>query len=63
MAEYSTGQHLLTIPEIKRYILRNNFSNEEHIVTESMLKNAFKSEYTKIMSNRNEAWTVIDYYD
>ena len=58
--EYSTGQHLLTIPEIKRYILRNNFSNE---VTEYMLKNAFKAEYTKIMSNRNEAWTVTDYYD
>ena len=42
--EYSTGQHLLTFPEIKRYILRNNFSNEEHIVTESMLRNAFKAE-------------------
>lgn len=61
--EYSTGQQLLTVPELKRYVLRNNFSGEEHIVTEAMLQNAFKSAYTKIMSNRNDAWTVTDYYD
>lgn len=61
--EFSSGQHLLTVPEIKRYVLQNNFSGQEHIVTEQMLKDAFKSEYTKIMANRNAAWTVTDYYE
>lgn len=61
--EYSSGQHLLTVPEIKRYILTNNFSGEEHIVTEQMLRNAFGNEYYKIMANRNSAWFVTDYFE
>lgn len=61
--EYSTGQHLLVVPEIKKYVLTNTFSGEEHIVTEQMLKSAFKDEYNKIMSNRNSAWTVADFYE
>ena len=47
----------------EKIVLCGANSYEEHIVTESMLKNVFKAEYTKIMSNRNEAWTVTDYYD
>ncbi|UPW39338.1 recombination endonuclease subunit [Escherichia phage vB_EcoM_ESCO47] len=63
MAEFSTGQQLLAVPEIKKYVLTNTFSGEEHIVTEEMLKNAFKNEYYKIMSNRSNAFIVSDYYD
>lgn len=60
---YATGQHLLAVPEIKRYVLRNTFSDQEHIVTEDQLKEAFKDQYQKIMSNRSNAWLVYEYFD
>lgn len=61
--EYSTGQQLLVVPEIKRYVLLNTFSGEEHIVTEQSLRDAFKDQYQKIMSNRSNAWFVYEYFD
>lgn len=61
--EYSTGQQLLVVPEIKRYVLLNTFSGEEHIVTEQSLRDAFKEHYQKIMSNRSNAWFVYEYFD
>ncbi|AEO97036.1 hypothetical protein CPTAKMNP4_050 [Salmonella phage vB_SenM-AKM_NP4] len=63
MTDFKNGQQLLAVPEIKRYILTNNFSGEDHLVTEIQLRDAFKDEYVKIMSNRNTAWTVIEYFD
>lgn len=64
MSNFITGQHLLTLPELKRYVLVNLFSGDEHLVTEEMLRNAFKgNDYDKLMSNRNPGWTVEDYYD
>ena len=63
MSDFITGQHLLAVPEIKRFVLVNNFSGDEHLVTEEFLRNAFKSEYVRIMSNRNPAWFVYEYFD
>lgn len=64
MNEFSSGQHLLAFPELKRYVLVNLFSDERHLVTDEMLKSAFKeNEYNKVMSNRNPGWMVEDYYD
>lgn len=62
-SNFITGQHLLAVPELKRYVLVNNFSGDEHLVTEDYLRNAFTSEYDKIMSNRNPAWFVYEYFD
>lgn len=51
-------------PEIKRYILVNNFSDDENIVTEFNLKNAFtESDIMKIKSGRHTGFTLFDYYD
>lgn len=61
--EFTTGQHLLAFPEIKRYVLRNTFSDECHLVTKQMLKDAFLDTYDKIMANRVNAWVVEDYFD
>ncbi|MGQ3469450.1 protein GP45.2, partial [Xanthomonas campestris] len=33
MNEFTTGQHLLAFPEVKRYVLTNLFSDEQHLVT------------------------------
>lgn len=63
MSDFKTGQHLLAIPEIKRYVLINNFSGDENLVTEKQLQIAFKDEYVKIMSNRHDAWTVTEYFE
>lgn len=63
MKQYATGNELLTFPEIKRYVLINNFSGEEHIVTENQMKSAFGNEYDKISSNRHPAWMVTEYFD
>ncbi|WPJ21278.1 hypothetical protein ECFKMHLE_00228 [Klebsiella phage KP17] len=30
MNEFTTGQHLLAFPELKRYVLVNLFSDERH---------------------------------
>lgn len=61
--EFATGQQLLATPDLKRYVLVNNFSEENHLVTKEMLQNAFKDKYDKIMSNREPAWFVYEYYD
>ncbi|PXM00542.1 protein GP45.2 [Klebsiella variicola] len=64
MNEFTTGQHLLAFPEVKRYVLTNLFSDEKHLVTEEMLRDAFTgNEYNRVMSNRNAGWMVEDYYD
>lgn len=60
---FETGQHLLAHPEIKRYVLTNNTTEVNHLVTEEMLRNAFLDECDKIMSNRNPAWFVYEYFD
>lgn len=61
--EFITGQHLLAMPEIRRYVLTNSFNGHTHLTTESMLKDAFKSEYIRIMANRHPAWFVHEYFD
>lgn len=61
--EFSTGQHLLAYPEVKRYVLTNTHDETNHLVTEEMLKNAFLSECDRIMSNRHPAWFVYEYFD
>lgn len=61
--QYATGNELLTFPELKRYVLTNNFSGEEHIVTEQHLKDAFGKQYDKISSNRHPAWTVSEFFE
>ena len=61
--EFVTGQHLLATPDIKRYVLVNNFSDQHHLVTEKMLRDAFKDQCVKIMSNRHPAWFVYEYYE
>ena len=63
MADFLTGQHLLAVPEIKRYVLVNTFSNDEHLVTERDLQNAFGEEYVKIIANRHNAWFAYEYFD
>ncbi len=63
MSNFVNGQNLLTAPEIKRYVLRNNFSDQEHLVTEEQLRAAFKNQYDKITSNRSPAWTVYEYFE
>jgi hypothetical protein len=63
MANFVNGQQLLAVPEIKRYVLTNNFTGEENLVTEAQLRDAFKDQCDKIMSNRNSAWTVTDYFE
>lgn len=58
------NQHLMCVPEIKTYILTNLFSGDKIIVTEQMVKDGFSHEdYVKIMSGRNNAWLIEDYYD
>ncbi|MCO0615539.1 protein GP45.2, partial [Lutimaribacter sp. EGI FJ00015] len=52
-----------TFPELKRYVLTNNFSGEEHVVTEQHLKDAFGKQYDKISSNRHPAWTVSEFFE
>jgi hypothetical protein len=63
MSDFITGQHLLAVPEVKRFVLENNFSGDRHLVTEHYIRNAFKSECDKIMSNRHPAWFVYEYFD
>lgn len=63
MIEFVTGQHLLATPELKRYVLTNTFSDTSHLVTDEMLRSAFKEEYVRIMSNRHPAWLVYAYYE
>lgn len=60
---FTTGQHLLAGPELKRYVLTNTFSMAEHLVTEQQLRDAFLNEYTHIMANRHPAWFVYEYYE
>lgn len=61
--EFTTGQQLLARPELKRYVLTNSHNDMNHLVTEEMLRTAFKDEYDKIMSNRNPSWFVYEYFD
>ncbi|AHY25021.1 hypothetical protein AVV36_gp059 [Pectobacterium bacteriophage PM2] len=61
--DFQTGQHLLAIPEIKKYVLVNTLENINHLVTEKMLRDAFLNECDKIMSNRVPSWFVYEYFD
>lgn len=48
-------------PDIQTLTLVNLFTNEERIVTESQLIDAFgEDEFLKIKSNRNHAWMIIE---
>lgn len=60
---FITGQQLLAVPEAKRYVLKSNYNDDVHLVTEQMLKNAFKDEYVRIMANRHPAWFVYEHFD
>lgn len=52
---------LITYPEIETFILINLFTNEEIVVTEQHLKNAFtEEELMKINSGRSNAWLIFD---
>lgn len=61
--DFVTGQHLLAVPELKRYVLVNTFDQTEHLVTDAQLRDAFLNEYTRIMANRHPAWFVYEYYE
>ncbi|QQG32321.1 hypothetical protein CkP1_0051 [Citrobacter phage CkP1] len=63
MSNFVNGQQLLAAPELKRYVLTNNISDEEHLVTESQLRVAFGDLCDTIMSNRDDAWTVTEYFE
>lgn len=63
MSNFVNGQNLLTAPEIRRFVLRNNFSDQESLVTDQQLRAAFKDKYDKITSNRDSAWTVYEYFE
>lgn len=53
---------LITYPEIQTYTLINNFTGQEVVVTEGMLKTAFprEMELMRIKSGRHKAWTLIE---
>lgn len=60
------NQHLLCFPEIKKYILRNEFSGAERLVTIEMLDSIFEEkpdELQKIKSGRSKFWFLEDYFD
>ena len=61
--DFKTGQHLLAFPEIKRYVLTSTHNNEVHLVTEKMLRDAFKNECDRIMACRNPSWLVYEYFE
>jgi hypothetical protein len=61
--EFTTGQHLLAAPDLKRYVLVNNINETYHLVTEKMLRDAFLDECDKIMSGRNISWSVYEYFE
>lgn len=61
-----TGQQLLCAPEIKRYILNNSLTNEEHMVTMDMVIDAFGHndvELQKILSGRSPVWFLEEYFE
>lgn len=52
---------IIAYPEIKSYILINNYTGEERIVCDAQLKQAFSPEdLAKIRSNRNDYWLLIE---
>ena len=60
------NQHLLCYPEVKRYILRNEYSGAERLVTMEMLESIFESnesELEKVKSGRSRFWFLEDYFD
>lgn len=60
------NQHLLCYPEIKRYILRNEYSGAERLVTMEMLESIFESnesELEKVKSGRSRFWFLEDYFE
>lgn len=61
--EFITGQHLLAVPELRRYVLTNLHDETSHLVLEQDLRNAFKDEYGRIMANRHPSWMVIEYFE
>lgn len=61
-----SNQHLLCALEIKRYILHNTFSNQQHMVTDKMLEDTFADnpkELKKILAGRSSAWFLEDYFN
>lgn len=60
------NQHLLCFPEIKRYILRNEYSGVERLVTMKMLDSIFEDnedELMKVKSGRSRFWFLEDYFE
>lgn len=60
------NQHLLCFPEVKRYILRNEFSGTERLVTMKMLDSIFENnevELMKVKSGRSSFWFLEDYFE
>lgn len=52
---------LKTYPELKTFTLVNLLTNQEHIVTEAQLKDAFsENEINKMMTNRSKAFLVYE---
>lgn len=50
-------------PELKRYVLLNNFNSDEIIVTEQMLKDRFSDDdLAKIRTGRHKYYMLIDYF-
>lgn len=57
----NTLNELEVYPDIQTLTLVNLFTNEEKIVTESQLIDAFgEDEFLKIKSNRSHAWMIIE---
>ena len=60
MMDITLGE-LHAYPEIKSWTLVNLFTNQETIVTEKMLLDAFESdELMRIKSGRSDAWILIE---
>lgn len=60
------NQHLLCYPEIKRYILRNEHSGAERLVTMEMVDSIFEEnpkELQKVKSGRSSFWFLEDYFE
>lgn len=54
-------QEIKSFPELKSYILINNYTGEETIVSEPHLISAFgKDGFIKIKSGRSDYWILID---
>ncbi|WDS61597.1 hypothetical protein [Cronobacter phage vB_Cdu_VP8] len=59
------NQHLQCAPEIKQYLLVNNLTKDERLVTMEQLEAAFEDrpdELQRVKTNRSDVWFLEDYF-